>query len=65
MKARLKPGQLFTCNKKVYRVSKRCANLVRTCDMCREHNGIPPCKENPLLECLYMCGLEMFPETIK
>lgn len=63
MKARLKPGQLFTCGRHVWRVSKKVKAI--PCAHCASCNGFKPCKKDSLSPCIKRCGLHSHPILVK
>lgn len=64
MKAKLKPGQLFTYGRRVWRVSKK-LNKGVPCGHCASRNGFKPCKKDSLFPCVKRCGLRSHPILVK
>ena len=63
MKAKLKPGQLFTYNGHIWRVSKKVKGV--PCRHCASCNGFEPCKKDPLFPYIGRCGLHHHPILVK
>lgn len=63
MKARLKPGQLFTYNRHVWRVSKKAKAI--PCFHCDSCNGFKPCEKDSSFPCIKRCGLHSHPILVK
>ena len=59
----MKPGQLFTYDKHVWRVSKK-LNRLDPCGYCISRNGFKPCEKAPF-PCTQRCGLRSYPILVK
>lgn len=67
---RIKPGQLFTVNGKVFRVRTTHFRSISDCDECRKVNGNPHTLDDcPARECnfycSFVCGYGHHPQFIR
>lgn len=61
---RLKPGQLFTANGKVFRV--RNAKLETDCEVCQAINNNNHCiAQTEGFQCIIVCGVRHYPQFIR
>lgn len=60
----MKPGQLFTRNRHVWRVSKKVKKGI-PCVHCAVHNGFKPCEKDQSFPCIKLCRLRSYPILVK